>query len=271
MLLEQAQNLGLKCQRHVTNLVEKERAAVAPLKFTNAAAVCSGEGALLVTEQFTFQQVLRDGSAVEGQEGCLGPGAVLVDGTGDQFLAGAALAGNQHGDVLGGDAADGLVHVAHGWAASDDSALNVGVREGLRHYDRRAASPGHVQCLADHAPQLVQVKRLEEVVVGALPHRFDGLARRLGSGDEDDRDARVDQADRLVNLKTRLVRQAQVKKDDIGRFGTNSREPIRAGGGNLDLVRRGGKSLADLLRDQGRVIIDEHQVGHGGHSVCSVF
>ena len=50
---------------------------------------------------------------LRARNGCLGPGAVLVDGAGDQFLAGAALAGDQHGDVLGGDAADGLVHLAH--------------------------------------------------------------------------------------------------------------------------------------------------------------
>ena len=40
--------------------------------------------------------------------------------------------------------------------------------------------------------QLVQVERLEQVVVGPLLHRLDGRVGRLGHGDEDDRDARID-------------------------------------------------------------------------------
>ena len=62
----------------------------------------------------------------------------------------------------------------------------------LGDHGRLAHPPGYVQRLADHAPELVQVERLEQVVVGALLHRLDGRVRRLGHGDEDDRDARVD-------------------------------------------------------------------------------
>ena len=53
---------------------------------------------------------------LRARNGCLGPRAVLVDGAGDEFLAGAALAGDQDRHVLGGDAADRLVHLAHGRA-----------------------------------------------------------------------------------------------------------------------------------------------------------
>ena len=87
---------------------------MALLELADAAAIGAGEGALLMPEQFALQQLLRDGRAVEGQELGLGPRAVLVDGTGDQFLARSALPGDQHGESLVGDAADGLADFLHG-------------------------------------------------------------------------------------------------------------------------------------------------------------
>ena len=79
---------------------------MALLESADAAAVRAGKGALLVPEQLALQQVLGDGGAVEGQKRGLGPWAVLVDSPGDQLLAGTALTSDQHGKVLGGDAAD---------------------------------------------------------------------------------------------------------------------------------------------------------------------
>ena len=45
--------------------------------------------------------------------------AVLVDRPGDEFLAGAALALNQDGDILRGDSANGLEHALHGLALAE--------------------------------------------------------------------------------------------------------------------------------------------------------
>src|SRR5262249_57572151 len=116
--------------------VQEEGAARALLELADAATLGAGEGALLVAEELALQQALRDGGAVEGQERRLGPGAVLVDGAGDQLLAGAALAGDQHGDVLSRDAADGLVDLAHGGAGADDGAGPLRGPRALRD-DRR--------------------------------------------------------------------------------------------------------------------------------------
>ena len=51
------------------------------------------------------------------RNGFVGAGGVLVDRAGDEFLAGAALAEDQHRHVLRGDAADRLVHLLHGRAS----------------------------------------------------------------------------------------------------------------------------------------------------------
>ncbi len=146
---------------------------------------------------------------------------------------------------------------------ADDGAIHVRVGRGLGDHGRLAHAPGHFQRFADHAPQLMQVERLEQVVVGALLHRFDGRIRRLGHGDEDDRDPRVDAADLLVDLEPGLVGQAQVEQNDIGRCWHRFVDPFGAGAGHLDPVTGGGKRLPHLLRDQDRVVVDEQHMGHG--------
>ena len=123
LVLEDPEDLGLKGKRHIADLVEKQRPAVALLELADATAVGAGEGALLMAKKLAFQQVLRDGRTVEREEGRLGPGTMLVDGAGNQFLAGPALASDQHGDILGCDAADRLVHLTHDGGAAQDVAI----------------------------------------------------------------------------------------------------------------------------------------------------
>src|SRR5262249_61297460 len=103
------------------------------LELADAAAVGPGKSALLVAEQIALQQVLGNGRAVEGQERRLRPWAVLVDGAGDQFLTGATLARDQHGERLASNAADRLAHLAHGGATADDATLSVLVHRGFLH------------------------------------------------------------------------------------------------------------------------------------------
>ena len=134
---------------------------------------------------------------------------MLVDRPGDQFLAGAALAGYQYRHVLGRYTSNVLVDLAHGRARADDGAVHVRVGRRLGEHGRLAHPPGHCHGLAHHSPQLVQVERLEQVVVCALLHRLDGRIRRLGHGDEDHRNPCVDAADLLVDIEPRLVRQPE--------------------------------------------------------------
>ena len=142
------------------------------------------------------------------RNGACGPAAVLVDGAGDQFLAGAALAGDQHRHVLGGDAADGLVHLAHGRAAADHAALRVRFRRGFAppRPDWRMA-PGHVQRFADDPPQHGQVERLEQAIKGALLHGLDGRVGPLRVPVTKITGTRaIEAADLLVDLQTGLGR-----------------------------------------------------------------
>ena len=56
----------------------------------------AGEGAALVAEQLGLEQCVRNGRAVDLDEGLVAPPAGQVHRAGEQFLAGARLAQQQH-------------------------------------------------------------------------------------------------------------------------------------------------------------------------------
>src|SRR5580658_1070712 len=118
---------------------------MALLELADAAAVGAGEGALLVAEQLTFQEVLGNSSAIQGQEWGICPRTVLTDGASDQLLAGAAFAGDEHHHVLGRHPADGLVELAHGWARTDQFALRLEIWHDFLRRGRPPRTPGCFQ------------------------------------------------------------------------------------------------------------------------------
>ena len=69
-----------------------------------------------MAEQLTLQQGLLQGGAVDGDQGPTSPRAVVVQGSGDQFLPGAALAANQDRGIGRGDLLDQLHDPLHGRA-----------------------------------------------------------------------------------------------------------------------------------------------------------
>ena len=97
--LQHAQNFRLRRRRHVADFIEKDRAAVALLEFADALRGRAGERASFVPEQFAFEKVLRNGRAIDGEERLLAALAVMINRAGNQFLAGAAFAGDQRGGI----------------------------------------------------------------------------------------------------------------------------------------------------------------------------
>ena len=98
-LLQHAQQLDLQLQGQVAHLVEEERAARGQLEAPLAVAHRAGEGAAHVAEQLALEQLARQRAAVDGHERPAAPRGARVDGAGHHLLAGAALAGQQHGGL----------------------------------------------------------------------------------------------------------------------------------------------------------------------------
>ena len=153
-LLQNSQQLGLKQQRQVADFVQKKRSAVGCFEETSPLAVGSSERSLFVTEQFTFQQVLRDRSAIDGNERAIRTPSEIVHRPRDKLFASPGLAQDQHIDAGVGDSFNRLSHCLHGRAASDDVqrwnisvhgaviVSSIGIKTACRRLDR------HVEALA---------------------------------------------------------------------------------------------------------------------------
>ena len=96
-VLQHPQHLGLGARRHVADLVEEHGAAVGGDELADLLAHRAGEAALLVAEQLGLDQLLGDGRAVDLDQRVRVPLTGAMDGARHQLLAGAALAGDEHG------------------------------------------------------------------------------------------------------------------------------------------------------------------------------
>ena len=81
--------------------------------------VGAGERAFLVAEQLRLDQILRQRRATDFDERLLRARRVVVNGVGDQLLAGARFAAQQHRRVGAGDLRNLLVDLAHRPARAD--------------------------------------------------------------------------------------------------------------------------------------------------------
>ena len=118
LVLDRLEELCLHLPRDLADLVQKERSLVRQLESPRLRRDGAGEGPFLVAEEFAFDEILRDGGAVDLDEGLLFPGALPVDGAGDQLLARPRLPGDEHGGRRGRYLADDLVDLGHAAAGA---------------------------------------------------------------------------------------------------------------------------------------------------------
>ena len=139
-LLQHAQQLHLRRQVDVADLVEKQRAALGELEPAFLALLGAGEGALLVAEELRFDQAVGQRRAAHLDERLVRARRVVVDGVRDQLLAGARLAANEHRGVGRGHLRHLLVHLAHRPARADDAREVVALRSSCRSWVFSATS-----------------------------------------------------------------------------------------------------------------------------------
>jgi hypothetical protein len=187
--------------------------------------------------------------------------AVLIHGASNELLARSALAGDEHGYVLRRHAPDGLADLQHGRARAEKVAFGARLCHLVQ--DHGAAHPlRDLEGLADDVAQLAEIERLVQVVEGALLHGLDHGVGRLGSGDEDHGDARVDGADPFIHGEPGLIGQTEVEEDDVGRRGQDSLYPVRPRRPDGDTMPWRREGLRDLLREEIRVVVDEQDLGN---------
>src|SRR5690606_21889232 len=72
-ILKDAEELRLQREGHLRDLVEEERTPMRELETTRARRHSPGEGAALVTEELTFDEILRDRRGVYRDKGRIAP------------------------------------------------------------------------------------------------------------------------------------------------------------------------------------------------------
>ena len=136
-----------------------------------------------MAEQFRFDEIFRDGGHVEGDEVLVGARAVLVQGVGDQLLAGAALAVDQHRDA-GARQPDGAEHLLHGRRLADD--LRAAGRILLACLAFGALLLEVILGAAHQGYRLVDVERFGQVFEGTALVGVDRAVEiRVGGHDDD--------------------------------------------------------------------------------------
>src|SRR6266436_1029635 len=102
-LLQHAEQFGLQFERNLSDLVQKDRAAIGHFETADALRDCSRECALLVSEQLAFQQTRWNRRAVELDERLRAPRTQIMDGPRDQFLSCTRVSIDEHGRVRRSD------------------------------------------------------------------------------------------------------------------------------------------------------------------------
>src|SRR5690606_14138199 len=91
-----------------------------------------GERPLLVSEELRVDEVRRDGAAVHADERPAGALGTLVDGAGDDLLAGAGLAEDEHRHAGPGDEVHARKDRRKAPVGADDAVLEALAAEALQ-------------------------------------------------------------------------------------------------------------------------------------------
>ena len=123
---------------------------IGKLEFPRLVLDGAGEGAALEAEQLRFEQFRGQRRAVHLHERLVTARRLAVDGARHQFLAGAALAADEHGDVGIGDARDQVLDLPHLLVPPQQDAGDA--RRSGRRFDRvRTSAAAHGGLVVAHA------------------------------------------------------------------------------------------------------------------------
>ena len=171
----------------------------------------AGERAALVTEQLALDQLAGNSGHVDGNERSRPAPPIVVQRACYQFLAGARLARDHHGEVGRGQPGDRAINLLHGDRAADQRQLLVLLDRFAGWRDRRRSRQG----ASDDGQKLLQVERLRQVFerppLGCLHGGHQGGLR----AHDHDLEIRPHPADAWNEIEPVLVRHHHVGDDQV--------------------------------------------------------
>jgi hypothetical protein len=207
--LQHPEQSRLGLERQFADLVEEQGASVGGLHQPVAGRGGTGEGPLLVPEQFRLDQGIGNRCTVEADHRRIAAGALVVQGPGDQLLAGPGFPQHQDGRLGGGDLADALEQLSHQVAAADHAGDRIVAGQlGAKH---RILADDPVLLLhpLHGQQQLVLVEGAGDEVGGAELHGVHCGPQAGVIGHDDHRDA----AGVADQVRSQAALQTQVDED----------------------------------------------------------
>ena len=174
-LLEHAQHLGLRLRAHVADLVEEDRSLVRLLELADLLFGGASERALLVAEELGLDQLLRDRGAVDLHEPLAAAQAVAMNGAGDELLADAALAEQQHRGIGRRGALDRVPHLPQRAALPDHLMTRL---DGALQRAVLVSQPRLIEDVPDGDQQPLGAERLLDEIDRAAPRGVGADGRR---------------------------------------------------------------------------------------------
>jgi hypothetical protein len=211
-----------------------------------------------VTEEFGLEQRFGEGRAVGDDEGAVLARAVVVEGAGDDVLAGPGLAGDEHGAVGGRDLGDELHDLAHAGRGADHVADAV---PGLEFGAEPAGQVDEVLAFERAGRGDQELRRADgffEVVEGPELDGFDGRLDRGVSRDDEDFGVGRDIARGAEQLDAVHLRHFDVEQEQVEVLLAEQIESFAGRRGGRDPVALVGEDAADALANHLFVIDGEH-------------
>ena len=203
-VFQRTQQVDLQLRGHLGDFVEEQGAALGAFEVPGVRLRCAREGAAFMTEQLAAEQVRRDRTAVDRDELAFAPAAV-VDRARDQFLAGAALAMQEHGHVVPRDPLDVLEQRDHRRAVPDHAAELVA----------RGRMRACVQARTLEQPvDGIRAQRLDQIVDDRQAHRAHRRVHAGMAGDDGDL-AQGRQIHLVEQLHAVSIGQVQIENGQI--------------------------------------------------------
>ena len=267
-VLEDAQDLYLHVLVDFAYLVQKEGALVRELETPPRPRLGPREGAFLVAEELALEETLRQGRAVDLDEGAALARREVVYRVGYELLAYARLAGDEDARLGRRHAADEVEYLLHLRARAHHAArLALGLHLGLELavLEREFAA---LEGALHEEGEVVYVDGLGEEIEGAEAHGLDRVLDGAVPGEYDDGEPRITSSDGAEEFLAREPGHLEVGDDQVHLARLHGPEPLGAVGRGLHGVAVETQGLGEAFPNILLVVDDEDAKSHNA-SPCS--
>jgi hypothetical protein len=132
-VFQEAQQLGLKCQRKVPDFIQEEGPLVGSSKDSKMVSGGTGEGSLAIAKELPLEEFLRYRRAVEGDVGSMSASGEFMNLASQDLLSGTAFSGDDHRGARAGEAGQLPEQLSHGLGGGHDTREggDLGMAGGL--------------------------------------------------------------------------------------------------------------------------------------------